>query len=229
MHLRSISVGFHVLCSNVELYAVVGQATNSPHPCCRWHWFPPRRDCRSSAPPDISCMVLPQGQMAAAWSSIHVAGKHDSCVGAVVKVIPESPSPPARFRQSPRVIAEPSLRSFLQLRRREGRWQMGLSNALSQPEGTGTALSDIHLVQYMAQSPKLAYGSGNSVDTSKWQRKQLVSWDMNLISLGGVLHRHSRSTEQTHNCTTMLCQLDLPPDWEPAWVIAFLFIFELAY
>lgn len=25
------------------------QVTNSSHPCCRWHWFPPRRDRQTSA------------------------------------------------------------------------------------------------------------------------------------------------------------------------------------
>lgn len=150
MHLRSISVGFCFLCNNVELHVVVGQVTNSPHPCCRWHWFPPRRDCRLSAPPDISCMALPQGQMAAAWSNIHVAGDHDSPVGTIVTVIPEGPSPPACSWQSCQVITEPSLRSFLQKRRRKSGWQTELSDALSQPKGTGTSLSDVHIMQYVA-------------------------------------------------------------------------------
>lgn len=202
-HLRSISVGFCFLCSSVELYAVAGQVTNSPYPwCCRWRWFPPRRDCRSSSPPDISCVALPQGRTAAVWSSIHVAGKHGSSIGTIVKVMPEGPSPPAHSQQSCQVIAEPSLRSFLQVRRREGRWQAELSNALSQPQGTDTALSDTHIVQYVAQSPKLASRSGNGVDTSKRQRKRLVSWDAHLIRPGGVLHRHSRSTSPTLKCAS---------------------------
>ena len=158
-----------------------------------------------------------------------MAGEHDSSIGTVAKVIPEGPSPPARSQKSCRVITEPSLRSFLQVRRREGRWQTELSNASSQPKGTGTALSDIHIVQYVAQSPKLASRSGNSVDASKWQCKWLVSWDVNLISPSGVLRRHSGSTLPTLNCTTMLCQLDLPPGWEPAWDIAFLLLFELGH
>lgn len=102
------------------------------------------------------------------------------------------------------------------------------SSALSQPKGTGISLSDIHVMQYVAQSPKLASRSGNSVDTSKLQRKGLVSWDMNLIRPSGVLHRYSGSTEPTLNCTTVLCQLDRPPGREPAWDIAFL-LFELRH
>lgn len=126
MHLRSVSVGFCFLCRNVELY-ILRRVTNSPHPCCRWYWFLLRRDCGSSAPPDISCIVLPHRQMAAAWSSIHVAGENNCPIGTAVKVIPEGPSPPACSRQSRQVITEPSLRSFLQVRRRKSSWRTQLA------------------------------------------------------------------------------------------------------
>lgn len=106
---------------------------------------------------------------------------------------------------------------------------MELTNALSQPKGTDTALSDTHTMQYSTQSPKLASRSRSKVGPSKSQRKQLVSWDMNLIRPSGVPCRQSGSTLLTLNCATMLCQLDLPPGSEPAWNTAYLFLFELEH
>lgn len=76
--------------------------------------------------------------------------------------------------------------------RKEGRWQTELSNAFSQPKGTGTGLSDSHIVQNMAQSPKLASTFGEVVGASKWQCKWLGSQNMNLIITSGVLHRQSQ-------------------------------------
>lgn len=69
------------------------QVTNSSHPCCRGHRFPPRRDCKCPAPWDIRCMMLPQELVAAAaWSSTHEACESMSVMKAI---LPEGPSPPS--------------------------------------------------------------------------------------------------------------------------------------
>ncbi|KAK2537693.1 hypothetical protein Q9233_002543 [Columba guinea] len=167
-----------------------------------------RRDCGSSAPPDISCIVLPHRQMAAAWSSIHVAGENNCPIGTTVKVIPEGPSPPACSRQSRQVISEPSLRSFLQ--EKEEQLANTASSALSQPKGTGISLSDIHIMQYVAQSPKLASRSGNSVDTSKLQRKRLFGVTGNCAACSKLIPAFEmvmRAKDNVYHLDCFACQL----------------------
>lgn len=67
MHLSSNSVGFCFLCSNVEvtsdkLITSLLQVTLVPS---------------QEGPPNSSCVVLPRGLVAAAWSSTDVACEHE--------------------------------------------------------------------------------------------------------------------------------------------------------
>lgn len=74
------------------------QVTNSSHPCCRWHWFPPRRDHQTSA-----VWFYHED-----WWLLHGAALVWLVSMSMVKVtLPEGPSPPSHCWQS--VIPVPSI------------------------------------------------------------------------------------------------------------------------
>ncbi|KAK2528071.1 hypothetical protein Q9966_009965 [Columba livia] len=84
------------------------------------------------------------------------------------------------------------------------------SSALSQPKGTGISLSDIHVMQYVAQSPKLASRSGNSVDTSKLQRKGLFGVTGNCAACSKLIPAFEmvmRAKDNVYHLDCFACQL----------------------
>lgn len=109
------------------------------------------------------------------WWLLHVAceyehGESHPPWGCLPSIPLQAISYPSPLHPNPdKVISEPSLISVLQVRRKKGRWQTELSSALSRLKGAGTAPSDIHSMQDIAQSCKQASRSGKSVETPKWQ------------------------------------------------------------
>ncbi|PKU33674.1 hypothetical protein llap_16022 [Limosa lapponica baueri] len=87
---------------------------------------------------------------------------------------------------------------------------MELSDAFSQPKGAGTSLSDTHIVRYMAQSPRLASGCGNSVDTSKWQCKRLFGVTGNCAACSKLIPAFEmvmRAKDNVYHLDCFACQL----------------------
>lgn len=127
------SLGFCFLCSNVEPYAVAVQVTNSPHPCCRWRWFPPRGDRRSSALPNIIAwhyhkdrqLLRGAASMCQASMTLHRWASEGYPRGSL------TPSPFPAILLSPNHLWDHSFRW-----EGKSRLQTELDNAVSQPKGT---------------------------------------------------------------------------------------------